>query len=72
MAACLNAANEELVAAFLARRIRFIEIPRHLEAVMERHNNRAARTLEDLLETDGWARAAANELIGAATAAPAV
>ena len=39
---------------------------------MERHNNRAARTLEDLLETDGWARAAANELIGAATAAPAV
>jgi 1-deoxy-D-xylulose-5-phosphate reductoisomerase len=65
MTACLNAANEELVASFLAGRVRFIDIPRHLETVMGRHPNHAARTIEDLLETDGWARAAARELVGA-------
>ena len=64
MPACLNAANEELVAAFLGGRMRFADIPRHLETVMARHPNAAAaRTIEDLLETDGWARAAARELI---------
>ncbi|HMD04021.1 MAG TPA: 1-deoxy-D-xylulose-5-phosphate reductoisomerase [Candidatus Binatus sp.] len=65
MTACLNAANEELVAGFLAGRVRFTEIPRHIETVMNRHRNTPARTIEDLLETDGWARASARELIGA-------
>jgi len=65
MAACLNAANEELVAGFLAGRARFVDIPRHIETVMSRHHNTPARTLEDVLEVDGWARAAARELIGA-------
>src|SRR5579863_4203827 len=65
MTACLNAANEELVASFLAGRVRFMDIPRHIEAVMNRHDNHAARTIEDLLETDGWARSAARELIAA-------
>jgi len=65
MTACLNAANEELVASFLAGRVRFMDIPRHIETVMNRHHNAAAKTIEDLLETDGWARAAARELIGA-------
>jgi 1-deoxy-D-xylulose-5-phosphate reductoisomerase len=69
MAACLNAANEELVAAFLAGRARFADIPRHLETIMGRHRNAAPRTLEDVLETDGWARAAARELIGASAPA---
>ncbi len=69
MPACLNAANEELVAGFLAGRVRFVDIPRHLESIMSRHSNSRARTIEDLLETDGWARAAARELIGARTAA---
>jgi 1-deoxy-D-xylulose-5-phosphate reductoisomerase len=69
MPACLNAANEELVAGFLAGRVRFVDIPRHLEAVMRRHPNSPARTIEDLLETDGWARAATRELIGARTVA---
>jgi 1-deoxy-D-xylulose-5-phosphate reductoisomerase len=63
MAACLNAANEELVAGFLAGQTRFIDIPRHLETVMRRHRNYEARTLEDLLEADQWARLAARELI---------
>ena len=68
MPACLNAANEELVAAFLAGRLSFTEIPRQLETVMLRHDNRAAETLEDLLEIDGWARMAARERITAAAA----
>ncbi len=69
MAACLNAANEELVAGFLGARVRFVDIPRHIETVMGRHHNRSARTLEDLYEVDGWARAQARELIGEAHAA---
>lgn len=69
MAACLNAANEELVAGFLAGRVRFVDIPRHIETVMTRHHNRSARTLEDLYEVDGWARAQARELIGEPPAA---
>ncbi len=65
MPACLNAANEELVAGFLTNRVRFVDIPRHIETVMQRHHNQPARSLEDLLETDSWARAAARELIAA-------
>jgi 1-deoxy-D-xylulose-5-phosphate reductoisomerase len=64
MPACLNAANEELVAGFLAGRAGFVDIPRHIAAVMERHDRRAVRSLEDLLEVDSWARTAARELIG--------
>jgi 1-deoxy-D-xylulose-5-phosphate reductoisomerase len=66
MPACLNAANEELVAGFLAGRAPFLDIPRHIAAVMERHDNRPARSLEDLLEVDSWARSAARALIGCA------
>jgi len=68
MSACLNAANEELVAGFLAGSMRFVDIPHHLETVMRRHNNASACTLEDLLDTDEWARATARELIGLAPA----
>jgi 1-deoxy-D-xylulose-5-phosphate reductoisomerase len=64
MAACLNAANEELVAGFLDGRARFADIPRHIETVMHRHGSHIAQSLEDLFETDSWARAAARELIG--------
>ena len=63
--ACLNAANEELVAGFLAGRLKFVEIPRHIETVLNRHGGGAARTLEDVMETDSWARASARELMAA-------
>jgi 1-deoxy-D-xylulose-5-phosphate reductoisomerase len=69
MPACLNAANEELVAGFLAGSVRFVDIARWVEDVMREHPNRPAHTLEDLLETDGWARARARELMGAHPAA---
>jgi 1-deoxy-D-xylulose-5-phosphate reductoisomerase len=65
MPACLNAANEELVAGFLANKTRFLEIPRHIETVMGRHHGGPARSLEDVLETDSWARAATRELMAA-------
>jgi len=63
MAACLNAANEELVAGFLADQLRFVDIPIYLETILQRHRNCKAQTLEDLLETDQWARATTRELI---------
>jgi 1-deoxy-D-xylulose-5-phosphate reductoisomerase len=62
----LNAANEELVAGFLAGHTRFVDIPSHLETVMRRHRNYEARTLEDVLEADQWARVATRELIASA------
>ena len=64
MPCALNAANEVMVAAFLAGETRFLDIARNIETVMERHSNQPARSLEDLIETDGWARAQARELIG--------
>ena len=52
MPACLNAANEELVAGFLARKR---ALPRHPAPYRNRHGApsriRRARTLEDVLET---------------------
>jgi 1-deoxy-D-xylulose-5-phosphate reductoisomerase len=64
MPCALNAANEVMVAAFLAGEAPFLDIARNIETVMTRHSNRPARTLEDLIETDGWARAQARELLG--------
>jgi 1-deoxy-D-xylulose-5-phosphate reductoisomerase len=64
MPCALNAANEVMVAAFLAGQAQFLDIARNIETVMTRHSNQPARSLEDLIETDGWARAQARELIG--------
>jgi 1-deoxy-D-xylulose-5-phosphate reductoisomerase len=64
MPACLNAANEELVAAFLAGHVRFIDVPRYIENAMQRFDNRPVTSLEDLLAADGWARATVRELAG--------
>lgn len=72
MPACINAANEELVAGFLAGQVRFLDIPRHIQTIMERHHSAPARTLEDVLESDGWARAAVHEIIGPAPVSVAV
>jgi 1-deoxy-D-xylulose-5-phosphate reductoisomerase len=63
MPCALNAANEVMVAAFLAGETQFLDIARNIETVMTRHSNQPARSLEDLIEIDGWARAQARELI---------
>ncbi|MEN9226262.1 MAG: 1-deoxy-D-xylulose-5-phosphate reductoisomerase [Thermostichus sp. DRC_bins_24] len=63
MPAVLNAANEAVVALFLEERIRFLEIPRLLEQVCERHQLIADPTLEDILQVDAWARQEVAQLV---------
>lgn len=67
--AVLNAANEVAVAAFLAGRIGFPEIAATNAAVLDAHRTRATgaalRDVDDVLETDAWARARARERLGA-------
>ena len=54
--AALNAANEVAVAAFLDRRIGFLEIARVVEDTLERVDGAPARNLEELVEADADAR----------------
>jgi len=63
MPAVLNAANEQAVALFLAERIHFLDIPRLIEQVCERHgpDRMPQPSLEDVLAVDGWARRAVEE-----------
>ncbi|MBD2452262.1 1-deoxy-D-xylulose-5-phosphate reductoisomerase [Nostoc sp. FACHB-152] len=58
MPAVLNAANEQAVALFLAEKIGFLDIPRCIESVCDRHqnNNCANPSLDDILAADQWAR----------------
>lgn len=63
MPTVLNAANEIAVDAFLARRIGFREIHRIIIKTMERHVNRRAREIGEILEIDRWSREAALSLI---------
>lgn len=55
MPAAMNAANEAVVAAFLAGKCGFLQIADHVEAAMQEHQSRPA-TLEDILEADTSAR----------------
>ncbi len=54
--AVLNAANEVAVNAFLTGSIKFTEIPFLLQKVMEEHEVKPVRTIEDILKADHWAR----------------
>src|SRR6266566_1163119 len=54
--AVMNAANEIAVAAFLDRRVRFPDIWRVVEEVMNRHTPVAHPDLDAILEADQWAR----------------
>ena len=58
MPAVLNAANEEAVALFLAEKIRFLDIPRCIERVCDRHqnDNHPNPSLDDIVAADQWAR----------------
>jgi len=66
MPAVLNAANEQAVALFLAEKIRFLDIPRLIETVCDRHqaHHQTKPTLEDILELDQWARRELLEVCG--------
>ncbi len=61
--AVLNAANEELVSAFLAGQIPFLAIPAGIERVLARHSPQLASSLEVLLAADHWAREEARNFV---------
>jgi 1-deoxy-D-xylulose-5-phosphate reductoisomerase len=61
--AILNAANEEVVAAFLDRRIPYLSIAATLDRVLQRLAGQPANSLEDLTAADAAARRVARELI---------
>src|SRR6266540_1824104 len=63
--AVMNAANEIAVAAFLNRQVRFPDIWRIVEEVMDRHTPVAHPDLDAILEADQWARAQARECVEA-------
>ncbi|TAF51379.1 MAG: 1-deoxy-D-xylulose-5-phosphate reductoisomerase [Oscillatoriales cyanobacterium] len=65
MTAVLNAANEQAVALFLEEQISFLEIPRVIEAVCDRHRTdwMATPGLEDILAVDRWAREAVSLIV---------
>ena len=58
-----NAANEEAVYAFLAGKIKYLDIPYITATVTAQHNNVLRPQLEDIEATDAWARAAAKGVI---------
>ncbi len=56
MPAVLNAANEVLVEKFLNREIGFLDIPKGIEKTMASHRLIKKPSLEQILESDLWAR----------------
>jgi len=63
MPAVMNASNEVAVEAFLSGKIRFNRIVELVEKVMKEHKPILARSLEQVLQADAWARARTKELI---------
>jgi 1-deoxy-D-xylulose-5-phosphate reductoisomerase len=59
----LNAANEVLVAAFLAGRVKYTDIPDGIEKVMDIYGNRPLDTVEEILRFDSEVKAKTEELI---------
>jgi 1-deoxy-D-xylulose-5-phosphate reductoisomerase len=63
MPSVLNAANEAVVDAFLARKIKFTDIPVIINEVMHSHVKGSAAALEGVIEADRWAREKAEDYI---------
>ena len=63
MPAVMNAANEQAVALFLEEQVHFLDIPRLIERVCDRHRVDLTRnpSLDDVLSIDTWARQAVQE-----------
>ncbi len=61
--AVLNAANEIAVAAFLAGRAGFLDIPQTIRGAIDRHGDAPAATLNDILAADRLARKTAADLL---------
>ena len=58
----LNGANEELVAMFLNKEIRFLDIQHTIEKVLEAHNPVDPKSVSEILEIDREARRMARKL----------
>lgn len=61
----MNAANESVVADFLAGKVPFLAIERTVEAVMNQHEKEGViktPSLDEIFEVDAWARRTASEL----------
>ncbi len=69
--AVLNAANEVGVDAFLAGKIRWIDIVDTVEKVLAEHTGLEAPSYEDVLDAQAWAVARSAELLGLPTSAGA-
>jgi len=63
MPAVMNAANEQAVALFLDEQIHFLDIPRLIDGVCDRHrvDLMSEPSLDDVLAVDAWARLAVRE-----------
>ncbi len=61
--AVLNAANEKAVEAFLERKLKFNNIPRVIESVINQHQAVSSPGLEEILQADLWAKTTARDLI---------
>jgi 1-deoxy-D-xylulose-5-phosphate reductoisomerase len=60
--AALCAADETAVDLFLQKKIKFTDIARLIEKVLEQHKNKEQPELDDILAADGWAREQALKL----------
>lgn len=60
MPAVLNASNEVAVEMFLSNKIKFLEIPEIIHNVMTCHTTINNPTLDDILQSDKWAREMVN------------
>jgi 1-deoxy-D-xylulose-5-phosphate reductoisomerase len=69
--AVVNAANEIAVEAFLGRRLNFSGIAGVIEDVLQQHQTRPVRDLDDALAADAWARERAVATLGSRQAAGA-
>ncbi|MCH9632850.1 MAG: 1-deoxy-D-xylulose 5-phosphate reductoisomerase [Chlamydiae bacterium] len=58
----LNAANETLVERFLSKKIRWIEISKKLQQLLERHKKQQIESVEQILEIDRSARMEAQQI----------
>jgi 1-deoxy-D-xylulose-5-phosphate reductoisomerase len=59
----MNAANEVLVDLFLREKIGFLDIPVFIDRVLHKHESKENPTLEDILQSDRWARNMIQEVI---------
>jgi len=62
--AVLNAADEEAVEAFLARKISFTQIYKVVEKIVIKHRSVDSSSLNTILDADQWARQEARKIIG--------